>query len=228
MGTTARNLVAILVLVVALGVAGYYVYSQMETRENRRAGDVYDYRKDKALVQTVRTALSMEAFMTRLTTPTRDGVTPEVKYGLDSVAKGGTGPGGGAIPPLYPDHLRNHPEGGPQKVPAEAGRHLGRGQVKRNLGKGMNHFLKITLVLALLALGPTGPSRAAMAVVQEAAQASLKCGCTVRKADGDIRVVVKSVSKAWQENGKKCRSLRITVFKKDKMIYNGIQRACEP
>ena len=92
----------------------------------------------------------------------------------------------------------------------------------------MIRFVKIALVLAFLALGSTGPARAAMAVVQEAAQASLKCGCTVRKADGDIRVVVKSVSKVWQQSGKKCRSLRITVFQKDKMIYNGIQRVCEP
>ena len=91
MSGVARNTIAVLVLISALGGAGYYAYSHMEKKEEKRVGDVYDYRKDKALVQTVRTALSLEAVMTRLTSVGKDGVTPEVKYGIDTVSRIGSG-----------------------------------------------------------------------------------------------------------------------------------------
>ncbi len=86
-----KNTLTILVLLTVLGVAGYYAYSHMDKKESEKAGDVYDYRKDKALIQTVRTALSMEAVMTRLTSGGKDGVTPEVKYGIDTVQRVGPG-----------------------------------------------------------------------------------------------------------------------------------------
>ncbi len=89
MGLKAKNIVAVLILLLALGGAGYYAYSHMEPKKAKKAGDVYDYLKDQALVQTVRTALSLEAVMTRLTSVDQDGVTPEVKYGIDTVSKVG-------------------------------------------------------------------------------------------------------------------------------------------
>ena len=92
----------------------------------------------------------------------------------------------------------------------------------------MVRFFTIAGVAVFLALALPGPAQGAMAVVQKAAEASLKCGCTVRMTGGKIRVVVKSVSKAWQQNGKNCRTLRITVFEGDKLLYNGIQKVCEP
>ena len=92
----------------------------------------------------------------------------------------------------------------------------------------MAFSLKSAALLILLALFLPGPARAAMPLVQKAAEASLKCGCTVRMAEGKIKVVVKSVSKAWQQNGKKCRSLRIMVFEGEDLKYNGIQKVCEP
>jgi len=82
-----KNLFAVLILILVLGGAGFYAFSHLEKKEEKRAGGVYDYRKDKALIQTVRTALSMEAVMTRLTAGSKDGVTPEVKYGIDTVRK---------------------------------------------------------------------------------------------------------------------------------------------
>ena len=72
-------------------MAGFYAYNHVSEKESQRAGDVYDYRKDKALIQTVRTALSLEAVMTRLTSGGKDGATPEVKYGIDTVERVGKG-----------------------------------------------------------------------------------------------------------------------------------------
>ena len=92
----------------------------------------------------------------------------------------------------------------------------------------MRNRIAIILLAALLAVLPVARAGAAMAIVQKAAEASLKCGCTVRLKEGNHKVVVKSVSKSWQKNGKNCRTLRITVFEGPDLIYDGIQKVCEP
>lgn len=91
MNDVMKNTATVLVLIAVLGVAGFYAYNHMTTDKRQRAGDVYDYRKDKALIQTVRTALSLEAVMTRLTSGGKDGITPDVKYGIDTVSRVGPG-----------------------------------------------------------------------------------------------------------------------------------------
>ena len=92
----------------------------------------------------------------------------------------------------------------------------------------MTFLLKTAAFLILLPLISAGPARAAMSVIQKAAEASLKCGCTTRVTEGKTKVVVQSVSKSWQQDGKKCRALRIMVFDGGDLIYNGVQKVCEP
>lgn len=92
----------------------------------------------------------------------------------------------------------------------------------------MRFRTRIIWLVALAAALAAPPARAAMPLVQKAAEASLKCGCTVRMKEGKTKVVVQAVSKTWQKDGKNCRALRIMVFEGPDLVYNGIQKVCEP
>jgi len=76
-----------MVLAAVLAGIGGFVVTKFVGQREKRAGDVYDFRKDQKLIQTVRTTLSLEAVMTRLTTSNQDGTKPEVRYDIDAVSK---------------------------------------------------------------------------------------------------------------------------------------------
>ncbi len=84
-----KKLIALLVILAALGGAGWYVWSKMESRSRELPGDVYDYRRDKELVQTVQLALSLHAVMSRLTAGDEKRGRPQVRYAIDSVTEVG-------------------------------------------------------------------------------------------------------------------------------------------
>ena len=84
-------------------------------------------------------------------------------------------------------------------------------------------ILIIALVLVL-----AGQASGAMPLVQKAAMKTLGCGCTTRMSEGDYSVVARSISKTWQERGKKCRMIRLMVHYRGKLVYNGVQRICQP
>ena len=92
----------------------------------------------------------------------------------------------------------------------------------------MRNRIAIILLAALLAVLPVARAGAAMAIVQKAAEASLKCGCTVRLKEGNHKVVVKSVSKSWQKDGKNCRTLRITVFEGRTLSMTASKKSASP
>jgi len=85
----------------------------------------------------------------------------------------------------------------------------------------------LILVIALL-LALSGQALGAMPLVQRAAMKTLDCGCTTRMSEGDYNVTACGISKAWQERGKKCRMIRLTVHYRGKLVYDGVQRICEP
>lgn len=70
-------------------------------------------------------------------------------------------------------------------------------------------------------------SGGAISPLQEAAERALQCGCVTWKIEGDVRVEVIPLSKAWLEGDKKCRMIRAMVWEKGSLRYNGVQRICE-
>jgi len=92
----------------------------------------------------------------------------------------------------------------------------------------MRALTRIFFVLVIISMCLAVPAGAALPLIQKAAEASLKCGCTTKISEGGMKVVVRSVSKSWQQDGKNCRTLRITVFQGQDLVYNGIQKMCEP
>jgi hypothetical protein len=88
--------------------------------------------------------------------------------------------------------------------------------------------VRTLILIIVLILVLAGQASGAMSLVQKAAMKTLDKGCTTRMSEGDYNVFTRGISKTWQEGGKKCRMIRIIVHYRGQLVYNGVQRICEP
>lgn len=88
----------------------------------------------------------------------------------------------------------------------------------------------LRLLILAMALGLIPQSApAAPEIVLQAAYRAVDCGCTVRIPGTVERVTIHSLSQAWtNEQGEKCRMLRIFYWQGETIKYNGVERVCKP